>query len=316
MVTTQIAALGIDGDPARATVQLGAADRDIVAGPLHLALVLDLHGVGELAVGAPEEASVRGVLFDLVLGREHEIDLAGPVEGHDDLVGAAIHELILEIGGLAEFPESLALRVDDFDQLRQGGGLLLLPVYHEAHAGRAGHELPGLAHENGTRALLEPLDRLVVVAVRRQNLDALVVRVGDIKEAFVIKGQPDGVIELAGPLAFAPKGRQVFPLGAELLDAVVAGVENEEIAGAVDGDGRRHVEGHILVGRFDVAERADGLERHFRGFAPGSWAGIVDELDAVHGLDLLAGESKHRGQNDRGDDQDGLCSHARFSLSC
>jgi hypothetical protein len=40
----------------------------------------------------------------------------------------------------------------------------------------------------------------------------------------------------------------------------------------------------------------------------------MDELDAVHGLDLLPGRER-RGQDEFGQYQNGLCSHAIFSLS-
>jgi hypothetical protein len=154
----------------------------------------------------------------------------------------------------------------------------------------------------------------VVLAVRRQDLDALVIRVRDVNEAFAVDRQPGGVLELTGALAVAAVGGQVFRVRAELLDPVVARVEDVEVAGAVDGDGRRHEESQVLVGRVDVAERADGFERHLGRLAPGPGPGVADELGAVRGLGLLAGGESGRQREREGNDDEGSGFHALFSL--
>src|SRR5262245_20708619 len=85
-----------------------------------------------------------------------------------------------------------------------------------------------------------PAGRLVS-DLRCEELHAVVVRVGD-PEQFITVVDPDGNterrIELAEARASLAERRQELPGRVELLDAVVALVDHEDVAGAIHGNAR------------------------------------------------------------------------------
>jgi len=72
----------------------------------------------------------------------------------------------------------------------------------------------------------------------------------------------------------------------ELLDSVVACVQDIEISGGVLDNFHRTVERQVLLG-VEPAKGPNKLELHRRLIAPLSRLLIMDDSDASHGLDLL-----------------------------
>ena len=121
-------------------------------------------------------------------------------------------------------------------------------------------------------------------------------RVADDEVAVAVEVDAVRQDEFARALALAADRGQVLPVGAELLDAGVAGVEDVDVPVLVDGDVGGIVEGDVLVLGVDVPDLADELERDPGGFAPQAAFDVVDDADAVDRLDLLS-----RGRGDEGE---------------
>ncbi len=96
-------------------------------------------------------------------------------------------------------------------------------------------------------------------------------------------------LELARPLPSPADGPDVLAVRAEHLDALVAAVEDEDVAGGVHGHVEGRAESQVFVFRVDVPDRPDELERDLRVVSPNPALLVVNDADAVDGLDLLGG---------------------------
>ena len=75
-----------------------------------------------------------------------------------------------------------------------------------------------------------------LVLFRTPALDPFVAGVGDVEDAAASNGDPARFVELAGARAFGPERGLEFPARAELLHAVVAAIDHDQVAGGFDLD--------------------------------------------------------------------------------
>ena len=187
--------------------------------------------------------------------------------------------------GRAQLPRAAAGRADRAHEAAGGaledGDPAAALVEHEGVAGGVEGDGDGARQERraGRRRAPDGGDR----AVRVEQLDAAVDRVGDGADAGAVGGDAHRGVELAGRAARGAEAAHQAPAAVEDLDAVVAGVGDVDQPARVDGDPARV--GELAGGRPEVpAARLVGVVRR-RAEAHDAVVEVVGDEQAPGGVD-------------------------------